>query len=179
MNREALVEIFDLYAPAPYKYAFRLCRDALVADHIVGDVFAKLLEHLSAGTGPTTNLRSYLYEMAFHRVVDEMHYSQRSVPIEALYFRHQDAYSTDTSVETRVLFEAALRAIKNDLTADQRHVVILRFLNGLSLKQTAAILGKEVGNIKVIQNRAIAVLRTTLDYQRVKTSAISLALGED
>jgi DNA-directed RNA polymerase specialized sigma24 family protein len=55
----------------------------------------------------------------------------------------------------------------------------LRFLNGLSLKETAAILGKEVGNIKAIPNRAIAALRTILDYQTVKTRAISLAFGED
>jgi RNA polymerase sigma factor (sigma-70 family) len=127
MNKDALVEIFDLYAPVLYKYVFRLCRDALRADHIVGDVFTKLLGHLSAGTGPSTNLRSYLYEMAHHVVVDEMRYSQRSAPMEALYFRLQDAYSTDTSVETRVLFEAVWRAIKKDLTADQRHVVICVF----------------------------------------------------
>ena len=179
MNEDALVEIFELYAPVLYKYAFRLCRDALVADHIVGDVFTKFLEHLSAGAGPSTNLRSYLYEMAYHLVVDEMRYSQRSAPIEAVSFRHRDVYSTDASVETRVLFQAALRTIKTVLTADQRHVVILRFLNGLSLKETAAILGKEVGNVKVIQSRAIAALRVTLDYQTIETSAISLARGDD
>jgi DNA-directed RNA polymerase specialized sigma24 family protein len=71
MDGDALVEIFDLYAPALYKYVLRVCPDTLMADHIVGDVFAKLLEHLSAGKGPSTNLRSYLYEIAYHLVLDE------------------------------------------------------------------------------------------------------------
>lgn len=162
MDRAALVEIFDLYAPALYKYAFWLCSDALVADQIVGDVFAKFLEHLSAGTDPTPNLRSYLYKMAYHMVVDEMPHSQRSAPIEAVDAGYQDAYSTDVSVETSLLFRVILRAIQNKLTADQRHVVILRFLNGFSLEETAAILGKEVGHVTVIQNRAITALRTVL-----------------
>ena len=70
MNGDALVEIFNRYAMALYRYAFRLCHDAVMADHIVGDVFAKLLENLSSGTGPSTNLRSYLYEMAYHRMID-------------------------------------------------------------------------------------------------------------
>ncbi len=70
MNRDALIEIFDLYSSALYNYALRLCNDALIADYIVGDVFAKLLEHLSAGNGPETNLRSYLFQTAYHLIVD-------------------------------------------------------------------------------------------------------------
>ena len=62
MDKEALVEIFDLYSSALFNYALRLCNDPLKADHIVGDVFAKLLDQCSTGNGPTTNLRSYLYE---------------------------------------------------------------------------------------------------------------------
>ena len=82
MDREALVKIFDTYSPAIYNYAFRLCHDALIADYIVGDVFAKLLEHLSNGRGPLSNLRSYLYEMAYHMVVDEARYSNRTTVLD-------------------------------------------------------------------------------------------------
>ena len=49
MDEAALVKIFDLYAYALYKYAFRICNDSLLADQIVGDVFAKLLDKLSCG----------------------------------------------------------------------------------------------------------------------------------
>ena len=162
MNRDALVELFELYAPALYKYVLSLCKDAVMADHIVGDVFAKLLEKLSAGKGPTTHLRSYLYEMAYHLVVDVARSPQRSVPIEVVEFVQHDAYSVYLSIENRVLYETIWRAIQNDLTDDQRHVIILRFLEGFSLKETALLLGKEVGNVKVIQGRAIGVLRKRL-----------------
>jgi len=176
MDRDALIEIFDLYAPAIYKYALRLCSDAVMADQIVGDVFAKLMEHLSAGMGPSLNLRSYLYEMAYHIIVDEARHSRQWTPFEVVYARDTTGSSTSVTAEERVLFEAALRAIMNDLTDDQRHVAILRFLEGFSLKETATIIGKSVGNVKVIQNRAINSLRKALDHRTGETSDISFTI---
>jgi RNA polymerase sigma-70 factor, ECF subfamily len=168
MNRDALVQIFDLYSQTLYNYAFRLCNDSRIADNIVGDVFAKLLEQLSAGRGPNSNLRSYLYEMAYHLVVDEARYSSRGAPLEAAEtFLRPEGYSTTINVENRLMFETILHAIRNDLTDDQRHVVILRFWEGFSLQETAAIIGKEVNNVKVIQNRAIAVLRKALEQKLI------------
>lgn len=162
MNVDALANIFDLYAPAIYNYAFRLCRDPLVADQVVGDVFAKLSEHLSTCRGPMINLRAYLYEVAYHLLADEVHHSQRSGLIKAVDLMYYVPNSADISPEKQVLFEAAMCAIMNDLRDHQRHVLILRFMEGLSLKETAAIVGKNVNNVKVTQNRAVAALRKAL-----------------
>lgn len=165
MNQDALVKIFDLYSSVLYNYALRLCNDPLEADQVVGDVFAKLLEQLSAGNGPSTNLRSYLYEMTYHLIVDKSRYSRREAPLEAVDFLRHDGASPLTRLEDRMLFETVIMAIKNHLTEDQRHVIILRFLEGFSLRETARIIGKEVYNVKVIQNRGVAKLRKALDYK--------------
>jgi len=168
MNKDALVKIFDRYSPALYNYAFRLCNDALTADNIVGDVFAKLLDQFSAGNGPTTNLRSYLYEMAYHLIVDESRFSNRVAPLEVVDLLQYDGYSAAVRLENQVLIQTVMMAIRKHLTKDQRHVIILRFLEGFSLIETATIIGKEVTHVKVIQNRAIAALRRTLDAQITK-----------
>jgi RNA polymerase sigma-70 factor, ECF subfamily len=173
MNQEALVKIFDLYAPPLYNYALRLCGDRLLADHVVGDVFAKLLEQLAAGKGPTSNLRSYLYEMAYHRLVDEARYSRRQAPLDVLTSLRRDVGSGSLGVEDHILFEMILHAIQHDLTNDQRHVIVLRFLEEFSLRETAAILGKDVGHIKVIQSRALAKLRNFFGSKDIR-AAVSL-----
>jgi RNA polymerase sigma-70 factor, ECF subfamily len=165
MEREALVEIFDLYSSALYNYALRLCHDPLRADHIVGDVFAKILEQWATGHGPSTNLRSYLYETTYHLVVDEARHSRREAPLEIADFFRPDGYASRVNLENRMLFDAVIVAIKKDLSEDQRHVIILRFLEGFSLRETADIMGKEVYNIKVIQNRGVAKLRKALGYK--------------
>lgn len=167
MDGEALVEIFDLYSSALYNYALRLCNDPLRADHIVGDVFAKLLEQLSVGQGPSTNLRSYLYETTYHLIIDEARSSYREAPLEVIDLSRSDGYSSAVNLENRMLFDAVIAAIKKNLTEDQRHVIILRFLEGFSLRETAAILGKAVYNVKVIQNRGVAKLRKALGYKVV------------
>ena len=168
MNKDALVKIFDRYSQALYNYAFRLCNDALIADYIVGDVFAKLLDQFAAGKGPTTNLRSYLYEMAYHLIVDESRFSNRAAPLEVVDILQYDGYSATVSLENQVMMKTIMHAIRNNLTKDQRHVIVLRFLEGFSLLETATIVGKEVTHIKVIQNRAIAALRKVLDAQLTK-----------
>jgi len=162
MDKEALVEIFDLYSSALYNYALRLCNDRLKADHIVGDVFAKLLDQCSAGNGPTTNLRSYLYETTYHLIIDEARYNHREAPLEVVDLFRNDGFSVLTNLENRMLFDTVIVAIKHKLSEDQRHVIILRFLEGFSLRETADIMGKEVYNVKVIQNRGVAKLRKAL-----------------
>ena len=64
-----------------------------------------------------------------------------------------------------MLFDAVITAIKKHLTEDQRHVITLRFLEGFSLRETADIMGKEVYNVKVIQNRGVAKIRKALGYK--------------
>ena len=163
-DKDALIAIFDLYSSALYNYAMRLCSDPREADNIVGDVFVKFLEQLSAGKGPDINLRSYLYKMTYHAFVDEVRTARREAPLEIVEFMPGKENTLPANLENRVLMDTLLSAIRNDLTEDQRHVIILRFLEEFSLLDTARIIGKDIQNIKVIQNRGIAKLRKILDH---------------
>jgi RNA polymerase sigma-70 factor (ECF subfamily) len=168
MDKEALVKIFDLYASALYKYALRLGSDPVMADHVVGDVFAKLLEQLAAGNGPRENLRSYLYEATYHRMIDETRYSRRRVDLEAATWLKQDSDPIVQGVEDQILSKQILHDIQNELTEDQRQVIILRFLEEFNIHETAAILGKKEDHVRVIQKRAIAVLRRSFEYKGIR-----------
>ena len=168
MDRDALVRIFDLYSHALYNYALRLCDDPVLADQIVGDVFAKLLDQLSVGRGPTTSLRSYLYEITYHRIIDEARSSRRKVPLEVTDWLQRDSDAVALCAEDQILFKQVIRTVRNELTDDQRHVIILRFLEEFSLRETAAILGKQVSHVKVIQNRALAKLRSRLGSKEIR-----------
>ena len=81
-DQDTLSRIFDTYAPLLYRYALRLCGNSQEADQIVGDVFSRLLEKLSEGKGPSSNLRSYLFQAAYHIVVDNARIRQRTVPFD-------------------------------------------------------------------------------------------------
>ena len=171
MDEEALIKIFDLYSSALYKYALRLCSDPVMADHVVGDVFAKLLDQLSAGNGPDANLRSYLYQATYHRLIDETRISRRKISLETATWLREDAVPGSLSLEEQILYHQILHAIGHNLTDDQRHVIILRFLEGFNLAETALIMGKNVNHVKVLQNRAITTLRAAFEPGKAKKAA--------
>lgn len=162
MDREALAAIFDQYAPALFKFALRFCSDVQVADQVVGDTFFKLLEHLSAGSGPKSNLRSYLFETAYHLLVDEVRYSQRRIALDALDFHRYDDQPVHIHSEQQIFYESVSQAIEKELTDYQRHVIILRFFEGFSLGETAAILGKSINVVKAAQHHAVGKLRRAI-----------------
>ena len=166
MDQDALIKIFDLYAYRLYRYALRLCGDPLLADQIVGDVFAKLVDQFSAGKGPRAYLRSYLYEITYHQIIDEARYSQRRVSLEAADWPGQAPSLGFSDPDHQLILKQILEAIQTELTNDQRHVVILRFLEGFSLRETAAIMNKKGTHVKVIQSRAIAKLREAVNTTR-------------
>jgi RNA polymerase sigma-70 factor (ECF subfamily) len=160
---EALAAVFDRYAPALYKYALRLCRDPAQADDVVGDVFAQLVNQLGRGKGPRDNLRSYLYQIAYHRVVDKARQDRRTAELDDSTPSGSD--SAPSTQEDHEVLQSLEVALQRDLNEDQRNIVLLRFVEDFSLQETAEITGKRVGNVKVIQSRAVAILRRIVSVQ--------------
>jgi RNA polymerase sigma-70 factor (ECF subfamily) len=161
LDQAALAAIYDLYSRSIFRYALRLCEDPLEADQIVGDVFNQFLEQVSRGGGPKTNLRSYLYQIAYHIFIDHVRERQRTVPID-LADHDREADSLDVQVEEQNLLKELSSAIQKDLTVEQKHVIILRFQEGLSLRETADIMGKDINAIKSLQKRGITNLQKSL-----------------
>ena len=54
------------------------------------------------------------------------------------------------------------RQAVDELTQDQRAVILLRVIADLSVADTAAVLGKQPGAVKTLQRRAFAALRRSL-----------------
>jgi RNA polymerase sigma-70 factor, ECF subfamily len=167
MEGEALAEIFDEYSPALHKYVQRSFSDPHLADNIVGDVFARLLDQLSCGKGPSANLRSYLFTAAQHLLVDQIRQLHRWDSLDVAEISLSDGLPAHLQSENRILLETIVQTIQEELTEYQRRVIALRFVEGYSLRETADILGKSVNIIKATQNRAITTLRKYLDHWAV------------
>ena len=168
MDQQALAAIFDRYATDLYNYALRLRNDPLKADSVVGDVFAQFLEQLAAGKEPQTNLRSHLYKITYRLITNGSQLSQREASLELADFElvhGEGQHSMASNPGNKTLMEGLILAIKNHLTANQRHVIVLRFVENFSLRETAEIVGKGVGSVRAIQNRGIEELRKALDQK--------------
>lgn len=162
LDQDALTDVFDQYAPLLYKYALRLCGNPDEADDIVGHVFSELLRHLKIGNGPRDNLRAYLFQIAYHKIVDQARDRQRTTPLDN-FGSVSNGDAINLSHEEKEQIDTLDTMIKDRLTPDQRHIILLRFIENFSLKETAEITGKSINNIKIIQNRAITRLREVMN----------------
>jgi RNA polymerase sigma-70 factor (ECF subfamily) len=162
LDRDALGAIFEEYAPALYKYLLRLGVYPLEADQVVGDVFARLLDKLAEGKGPRTNLRSYLFQTAYHLVVDHSRDRQRTAPLDVADTIKEENQPVQAQTEEKMLLEKLATAMERELTEAQRNVLVLRFQEEFSLQETADIVGKNVNAVKALQNRAVNRLRDAL-----------------
>jgi RNA polymerase sigma factor (sigma-70 family) len=70
----------------------------------------------------------------------------------------------ENAVVTAIINDRMLRAVR-DLNPEQQECVVLRFLHGLSLAETALIMGKKSGAIKALQFRAIRALARALKHE--------------
>jgi RNA polymerase sigma-70 factor, ECF subfamily len=164
-DQETLGGIFDEYAPAIYKYLLRLGVGSQEADQAVGDVFARLLEKISEGKGPRTNLRSYLFQTAYHLIVDEARDRKRSAPLDVAETFKGETKQVQARTEEKLLLEKLSSAMERELTEEQRHVLVLRFQEEFSLQETAEIVGKNINAVKALQNRGINKLRQALSRE--------------
>lgn len=163
-DKEALTEIYDRYAPAIYRYAYRRLGQQGVAQEIAAETFHRLLGALKNGGGPNQHLSGWLYRVAHNLIVD----FYRDQPEEPPTTPDQVQLLADEPTgETRVTQEeeaAQVRAALRKLTPLQQQVLTLRFLEDLSLKETADALNKTVGAIKGLQYRAVQSLRRLLEH---------------
>jgi RNA polymerase sigma-70 factor (ECF subfamily) len=68
---------------------------------------------------------------------------------------------TDRRLRAECLSEAM-----EQLTEDQRRVILLKFMEGLSNRETARVLAKTEGAVKSLQHRALAALERVLKRER-------------
>ena len=157
---DAIASLYDLYAPKIYNYIYHRTSDTVTAEDLTGQVFLRMMEALQNGRGWRTSFSGWLYRIAHNLVVD--YYRKRGQvnfttidDTPNIPAGNGDPYKVAAaSLDSDVL----LRAI-NQLTEEQAQVVTLRFLEGYSIAEVAAIMEKTDGAIKALQYRGVATLR--------------------
>jgi RNA polymerase sigma-70 factor (ECF subfamily) len=166
LDRQVLAEVYDSLSPALYRYALRLLGESQAAEDIVAETFHRLLVALRARAGPRQHLRAYLYRVA-HNLAMDRHRRRAAKPEEVSFddLCAADGEDPAGSAEQRWLEGRAREALWN-LTADQRQVIVLKYLEGLNNEEVAAALDKPVGAVKSLQHRALESLRRMLSPEQ-------------
>ena len=172
-DERALEVLYRDLAPAVLGY-LRVQGTAEPED-VASEVFISLVKGLPLFEGDERAFRSWVFTIAHHRLVDERRRMARrpeepAEPVELPRLALIAGGSGNGSVEEEAiarLGEAGSLSLLEPLTDDQRAVVLLRILIGLSVADVAAVLGKREGAIKTLQRRALARLASSISPEPV------------
>ena len=146
---------------APGLFAYLSFRGASDPDGLVGDVFLAAAKGIGSFEGSEEGFRSWLFSIAHARLVDERRTRdrRRTLPAESSEFADIPDGSDVEDVALARIGSDRVAELLSMLTPAQRDVLALRIIADLSLEDTASILGKRVGAVKVLQHRALNRLR--------------------
>lgn len=160
-DEEALAELYDHYSAILYGYAMRQLGDGPLAEECVAETFSRFLTGLRNGQGPQEHLRAYLYRLAHNWITD--HYHRQPPPALPREAEAHTAAAVDAHAGPSLQAEQEkMRTTLLLLTAEQRQVIVLRFLEDQSNEEVALALGKPASAVKDLQHRALLALRRIL-----------------
>jgi RNA polymerase sigma-70 factor (ECF subfamily) len=128
----------------------------------LGDCFLEVVRNLHRFEGEEDAFRAWVYTISRARLVDSWRRSSRRPRISGEALDAIDRTHHHPGADDDVVQQAWVADTLACLTPDQRSVLLLRVLHQFSVQETAAIIGKGEGAVKLLQHRAIRRLRRVL-----------------
>ena len=163
LDEKALAAIHDEHYPTVYRYVrYRLDDEQLVED-IAAEVFLRFLDTLKRKGGEIRDVRPWLIGTATNLINDHLRrkYRRPTEDLEDFEFlaSHETPEHAAESSDVRRRVSDAMQK----LTTEQQQVISMRFVLEYSVEETARMMRKTAGAVKVLQFRALASLRRLLE----------------
>ena len=162
----AAERIWASLAPAVAGY-FR-SQGAAEPDDLTSEVFLGVFRSLELFSGGEEQFRSWVFTIAHRRLVDARRAAVRRP--QPAYGMEPDDSRPGPSAEHEALQRLSAERVRDlcdRLVPDQRDVLLLRLMGGLTVQDVAAALGKTEGAVKALQRRALIALRKIVDREGV------------
>ncbi|PPB48229.1 RNA polymerase subunit sigma-70 [Arthrobacter pityocampae] len=154
----ALSLIYQSLSPAVLGYF--VGRGSADPEALTQEVFLAVFSRLESVTGGLPGLRTFTFSVAHARLVDEVRKRTRA-PVLVGYEVDGDPRTADSAeaVALRDLDLGGAGGLLEQLSPDQREVILLRIVAELPIDQVAEILGKSAGSVKQLQRRGLLRLK--------------------
>ncbi|MEU3221962.1 ECF subfamily RNA polymerase sigma factor, BldN family [Streptomyces sp. NPDC006976] len=160
---DAFGRLYDQYSDTVYRYIYYRVGSKATAEDLTSETFLRALRRISTFTWQGRDFGAWLVTIARNLVAD--HFKSSRFRLEVTTGEMLDANEVERSPEDSVLeslSNAALLDAVRRLNPQQQECVTLRFLQGLSVAETARVMGKNEGAIKTLQYRAVRTLARLL-----------------
>lgn len=157
-NVKAFGRLYECFVDSIFRYIVVRIRSVEDSQDLTAEVFKKAWEYLERYRHQ--NFRAFLYTIAHNLIVDWVRKKQKEVkvPLERI---SDPKENLETKLESDEEIKRLYLAIE-ELPDSYKQVIILRFLEELSINETAAVLNKTSLSVRVTQFKAVRKLKQIL-----------------
>lgn len=167
-DREAFIKVYDENVSEIHRFVYFKIGNREEANDLTSVIFLKAWHHIQNKTLEDSNtLRALLYKIARTSIID--YYRETGGKKTASLDDEENRIDViDETVDPQERLDSAsnLKLVMKHLPRlkdEYREVIIMRFINDLSLEEIAEISGKKKGNIRVLLHRALTALRELVE----------------
>jgi RNA polymerase sigma-70 factor (ECF subfamily) len=174
---DAFGDLYERYAPAIFRYLYARLHDRLEAEDLTGEVFLKAWQFLPRYSQRGVPFQAFLFRIAHNALIDQYRSGHRSKSSESpeLVERLPDPQPGPPDRFSASLERQEVFGKLEQLSQDYQSVLILRFISDLSPEETAHVMKRSSGAIRVLQHRALAALRKLLSENNVPVVQSSIS----
>jgi RNA polymerase sigma-70 factor (ECF subfamily) len=140
-------------------------------EDLASEVFVAVLRNVHSFVGDEAGFRSWVFTIAHRRLLDERRGLGRRPPLTSLSAVPEvlevPAPDDVESVVDRSMRVDWVRSLCDQLSPDQRDVLLLRLVARLTVDEVAATLGKTSVAVKALQRRGFRAIARILDREEV------------
>lgn len=160
---EAFGQLYDRYVDTVFRFIYFRINDRTLAEDFTSETFLRALRRISTISYQGRDIGAWFITIARNIVLDHLKSARARLetPTADTPEGNDRAPSPETAVIDALTSDTLMAAVRR-LGDEQRECVMLRFIQGLSVSETAAVMGKNDGAIKALQHRAIRKLSDLL-----------------
>jgi RNA polymerase sigma-70 factor (ECF subfamily) len=156
---EAFGKLYDRYVDMVFRFIYFRVNDRALAEDFTSETFLRALRRISSISYQGRDIGAWFITIARNIVLDHLKSARHRLELttaDTLEGKEQVA-STEEAVLDLLQSERLMQAVAQ-LGDEQRECVMLRFVHGLSVSETAKVMNKNDGAIKALQHRAVRKL---------------------
>jgi RNA polymerase sigma-70 factor (ECF subfamily) len=155
-DSEAFGLLYDHYQSSVYRFLFYRTRSATLAEDLTSETFFRALRSMTNFRWQGKDFGAWLMTIARNLATD--HFKAGRTRLEMTtedMGLHDDATEGPESTVLAGLTNELLLEALTELPPEQRDCLVMRFLQGMSIAETAAVLGRSDGAVKQLQLRGV------------------------